>query len=175
MACLRTWYSAVIPFPPSIYLASLAICMDFMQLFRFIMETISTARSPWSFNLEIWRIPSVPKEISVFITASLCWMSWNAAKGTPNCLRSRTYSLALWKQNSAAPRTPQEIPNRALFRQEKGPFNPLTVGNICDLGTLTLSITISPVTEAVKDNLPWITLAERPFMPFSRTNPRISP
>lgn len=34
---------------------------------------------------------------------------------------SRVYCRAAWKQNSAAPRAPQAIPYRALFRQPKGP------------------------------------------------------
>ena len=86
-----------------------------------------------------------------------------------------TYYRALWKQYSAAPSVPQEIPNLALLRQEKGPFNPLTVVNICDLGTLTSSITISPVIDAFKESLPLILFPLRPFIPFSKMNPRMSP
>lgn len=175
MACLKTWYYSLIPLAPIISLASLAIWMAFIQLLRFIIEIISTASSFLSLSLETCSIPKVPREISVFIWASLCWISWKEANGTPNCLRSRTYYLALWKQNSAAPRTPQEIPNLALFRHEKGPANPLTEGNIWDLGTLTLSITISPVIEAFSESFPLMVLVERPFMPFSRTNPLMSP
>ncbi len=36
-------------------------------------------------------------------------------------------------------------------------------------------MTISPVIEARKPILPWITGADRPFMPFSRTKPLMSP
>jgi hypothetical protein len=65
----------------------------------------------------------------------------------------------LWKQNSAAPKTPQEIPKRALFKQSKGPFKPFTVGNIFYFGTLTLSNVISPVIEALSESLPLILFA----------------
>lgn len=97
--------------------------------------------------------------MSVCIYANFFWISWNEAKGTPNCFLSNTYSRALWKQNYAAPKTPQEIPKRALFKQENGPFNPFTVGNMFYLGILTLSITISPVIEAFRESFPLILLA----------------
>lgn len=169
------WYSSDIPFPPSIYRASLAIWMAFMQLFLFMIETCSTANSPLSLSLETWRIPRSPNEISTCIYANFFWISWKEARGTPNCFLSRTYWRARWKQYSAAPKVPQEIPKRALLRQEKGPFKPVTVGNIWDFGTLTSSITISPVMEALRESFPFILLAWRPFIPFSRTNPRITP
>lgn len=120
-------------------------------------------------------IPNKPREISTFICVSLACTNWKAARGTPNCFRYRTYYLARWKQNSAAPRTPQEMPNLALFRQENGPFKPFTVGNMFSFGTFTLSIVISPVIEALNESFPEIRLAESPFIPFSRTNPRIYP
>lgn len=102
-------------------------------------------------------------------------MIWNAPKGTPNCFLSKTYYLALWKQNYAAPKTPQDIPNRALFRHENGPFSPFTVGKMFCFGTLTLSKVISPVIEAFNDSFPLILLADNPFIPFYRINPLISP
>jgi hypothetical protein len=102
-------------------------------------------------------------------------MIWNAAKGTPNCFLSKTYCLALWKQNSAAPKTPQDIPNLALFKHENGPFSPFTDGNIFYLGTLTLSKLISPVIEAFKESFPLILLAVNPFIPFYKIKPLISP
>ena len=52
-----------------------------------------------------------------------------------------------------------EIPNLALFKQEKGPLRPFTVGKIFSFGTLTLSKTISPVIEALSESLPLILLA----------------
>ncbi len=36
-------------------------------------------------------------------------------------------------------------------------------------------MTISPVVEARRDSLPFSVGADRPFMPFSRTKPRIAP
>ena len=49
------------------------------------------------------------------------------------------------------------MPNLALFRQENGPFSPLTFGNMFSTGTRTSSITIWPVTLARRLNLPSIT------------------
>ena len=154
IACRRTWYSSLMPFPPIIYLASLAIWIAFMQLFLFIIEIISTANSPFSLSLETWCIPSNPREISTCMSANFFWISWKEAKGTPNCFLSSTYWRALWKQNSAAPNVPQEIPKRALFKQENGPFKPFTVGKTLDSGTCTSSITISPVIEALRESFP---------------------
>lgn len=149
--------------------------MAFIQLFRLIIEIISTASCPFSFSLDTCNAAKVPNEISVCISASFFWINWNDANGTPNCFLSKTYWRALWKQNSAAPKTPHEIPNLALFKHENGPFNPLTVGNMFYLGTLTLSKVMSPVMEAFKESLPLILFACKPFIPFSRMNPRISP
>lgn len=137
IACRKTWYSSEIPFPPSISLASLAIWIDFMQLFLFIIEICSIDSWPFYINLDTCRIPNRPREISTYISANFFWINWNEARGTPNCFLYRTYCLARWKQNSAAPRVPQEIPNLALFKQEKGPLSPFTVGKIFALGTLT--------------------------------------
>ena len=175
IACLRTWYSSEIPLPPIIYLASLAIWIDFIQLFLLIIDIISTANSPFYLSLETCKAAKVPNEISVCISANFFWINWNEANGTPNCFLSKTYWRARWKQNSAAPNTPQEIPNRALLRHENGPFKPLTVGKIFYFGTLTLSKVISPVIEAFNESLPLILLACRPFIPFSRIKPRMSP
>jgi hypothetical protein len=36
-------------------------------------------------------------------------------------------------------------------------------------------MTISPVTEARRPNLPWMAGADSPFQPFSSTKPRIAP
>ncbi|MNG18169.1 hypothetical protein D3C84_1022050 [compost metagenome] len=62
-----------------------------------------------------------------------------------------------------------------MFRQPNGPFRPFTCGSSASSPTSTLSITISPVMEARSENLPSIFGADRPFMPFSSTKPRISP
>lgn len=119
-------------------------------------------------------MPNNPNEISTDISASFFWMSWKEANGTPNCFLSNTYCLALWKQNSAAPKAPHDIPNLALFKQENGPFKPLTIGKTFYLGTLTSSRTMSPVIEALRESFPFILLAWSPFIPFSKINPRIS-
>ena len=63
------------------------------------------------------------------------------------------------------------MPNLALFRHEKGPLNPLTFGSIFSSGTLTSSMKIMPVGEALKENLPSILGADNPGIPFSKMNP----
>lgn len=40
---------------------------------------------------------------------------------SPLAYLSKVYCRAVARQNSAAPRTPQDIPKRALFRQPNGP------------------------------------------------------
>ena len=67
------------------------------------------------------------------------------------------------------------MPYLALFKQLKGPFNPSTLGNICSSFTKTSSITICPVTEALKANFPSIFGALSPSIPFSSMNPLIFP
>src|SRR5579862_4837656 len=71
--------------------------------------------------------------------------------------------------------TPHAIPYRALLRQEKGPFKPSTCGNRFSLGMWTSSMRIMPVILARSDNLPLMGGHSRPFIPFSRRNPRILP
>ena len=66
------------------------------------------------------------------------------------------------------------MPKRARVRQPNGPLRPETLGSRFSSGTTTPSITTSPVIEARSDSLPPIFGAERPFMPFSSTKPRIS-
>ena len=62
-----------------------------------------------------------PMAISVLISASFFWMSWVLARGFPNCFRSNVYWRAASRQNSAAPKAPQAIPYRALFKHPNGP------------------------------------------------------
>src|SRR5579863_4038359 len=75
----------------------------------------------------------------------------------------------------AAPTDPHAIPYRAFVRQLNGPFNPLISGNRFALGTFTLSKTSSPVADARRLHLPWVVGVEKPSIPLSTTNPRISP
>jgi hypothetical protein len=46
------------------------------------------------------------------------------------------YYRAACIQNSPAPIVPHDMPNLAIFKQEKGPFNPLMEGNLFFFGTL---------------------------------------
>mmetsp|Transcript_18076 Transcript_18076/g.25277 ORF Transcript_18076/g.25277 Transcript_18076/m.25277 type:complete len:249 (+) Transcript_18076:179-925(+) len=174
MTCLIMWYSSLIPFPPSISLHFLAIVIALSQLFLLIMLIISGAIFPWSFSLPTCKQPNSPSVISVDISAKSFWISWFDAKGLPNCFLSKVYCLAVSMQNSAAPRAPQAIPNLALFRQPKGPLSPVTFGNKFSSGISTSSMTIWPVIEALRLNLPSILGAERPFIPFSKMNPLIT-
>lgn len=50
---------------------------------------------------------------------------------------------------------------------------PMTLGSIFSSGTSTSSIAICPVMLALSENFPSIFGAVRPFIPFSRINPRI--
>ena len=52
-------------------------------------------------------------------------------------------------------------------------FNPATFGRRLSSGICTSSITICPVTDALRENLPSIFGAESPFIPFSRMKPLI--
>src|SRR5450759_1342499 len=63
----------------------------------------------------------------------------------------------------------------SLVEAAERTFEPLTFGNRFSSGTKTSSMTISPVTDARRLNLPSIFGADRPFIPFSRRNPRMSP
>jgi hypothetical protein len=44
------------------------------------------------------------------MSASFFWMSWFAASGLPNALRSSVYWRAACQQNSAAPKAPHAMP-----------------------------------------------------------------
>lgn len=50
---------------------------------------------------------------------------------------------------------------------------PMTLGSIFSSGTSTSSMAICPVMLALSENFPSIFGAVRPFIPFSRINPRI--
>lgn len=50
---------------------------------------------------------------------------------------------------------------------------PITLGSIFSSGTSTSSMAICPVMLALSENFPSIFGAVRPFIPFSRINPRI--
>lgn len=104
-------------------------------------------------------------------------MSWLAASGRLNWLRSNVYCLAICRHASAAPRAPQAMPYLALVRQPNAPFSPSTLGKTASAGILTLSISTIPVVEARRENLPCITGVSNP-VPFSflfTMNPRTLP
>jgi hypothetical protein len=62
---------------------------------------------------------------------------------------------------------------RTSQRIEFHTFKPCTLGNKLALGTCTSSIAICPVIEARNENFPSIFGAEKPFIDFSKINPRI--
>ena len=75
-----------------------------------MMEVISTAAEPSSFMRPRRRQPCSASVISVCMSASFFWISWLAASGRPNCLRSSVYWRAVCQQASAAPTAPQAMP-----------------------------------------------------------------
>ena len=88
----------------------------------------------WKFK-KLKKITYKPRARSVYKSANFFWINWFAAKGLPNWTLSKVYDLAACIQNSPAPIVPHDIPRRAIFKQENGPFKPLMVGNIFSLGT----------------------------------------
>ena len=157
------------PLPPCMSRATRAMSSALPQALRFAIDTISGVARPSSMSRPMRSVICSESVISVCMSASFFWMSWLAASGLPNCLRSMVYCRAACQQNSAAPIAPQEMPKRALVRQPNGPLSPFTLGSRFSCGTKTSSMTISPVTEALKLNLPSILGALKPFIPFSRT------
>src|ERR1700688_714387 len=122
-----TWNSSEMPLPPCMSRARRAISSALPQLLRFIREIAGGAARPASMSRPSRSAPASPSAISVCMSASFFWISWLAASGRPNCLRSSVYCRAACQQNSAAPITPQEIPYRARLRQPKGPDRALHV------------------------------------------------
>jgi len=66
--------------------------------------------------------------ISVSMTASRSWTSWNPPIGRPNMTRVFEYSAAEWKHAIAAPTTPKAMPKRACERHESGALRPRASG-----------------------------------------------
>jgi hypothetical protein len=108
--CRITPNSSEMPLPPSMSRAMRAISSALPQELRFMMLVISTAAVPSSFIRPSRRQPCRPSVISVCMSASFFWISWLAASGRPNCLRSSTYWRARCQQSSAAPSAPQAMP-----------------------------------------------------------------
>ena len=75
-----------------------------------MIDVISGAALPSSFIRPRRRQPCRPSAISVCMSASFFWISWFAASGRPNCLRSSVYCRAACQQNSAAPSAPHAMP-----------------------------------------------------------------
>ena len=70
---------------------------------------------------------------------------------------------------------PHAIPYRAESKHPKGAPKPDLFGNKFSLGTLTLSNINSPVEEALKDHLLWVSGVENPSIPRSTISPCILP
>ena len=155
--------------------ASRAAANAFSQELRFRSEISGTASLPSSLRRQACRQPWSASDSSVCMMASFFWISWLAASGRPNCLRSSVYCSAACQHVSPAPSAPHAIPKRAELRQLKGPFRPRALGNLFSAGTKTSSITISPVTDARSASLPSILGALSPFMPFSKMKPPMTP
>ena len=106
--------------------------------------------------------------ISVSMSASFFWMSWLAASGRPNCLRSIVY----WRAASPAgtrPRRasrPGDAEARGVGAGERA-LSALTSGNVL-FRHEDLVHAISPVIEGVQADLAVDGGADKPFQPFSR-------
>src|SRR6516165_5211372 len=133
------------PLPPWMSRAIRAISSALPQLLRLSSDTAGGAARPCSNSRPSRSAACRPSVISVCMSASFFWMSWLAASGRPNCLRSSAYWRARCQQNSAAPIAPQAMPARAMLRQPKGPPRPLAFGSTFSSGTNASSSTISPV------------------------------
>ena len=139
-------------------------------------DIISGIKLSSSINLPTLKAASMPREISVCISASFFWINCFDAKGALNWLLSRTYSRDFSQQNSAAPITPQAIPYRAELRQVNGPLKLWTSGSTLSSGTNTWSIKIIPVAEARSANLPSRYGVSNPFESLlSKINPLKTP
>lgn len=184
------WYSPLIPLPPKMSLHSLAVrkattSIRIMSTARISLYQRYHLRCQLVWFFQSWNLQhcllsqsNVCQHLRKFLLNELKRCQWHPEL-LPFLLshgyRSMVYSRALWKQNSAAPSVPQEMPNLALFKQENGPFKPLTVGNICSSCTRTSFIAIYPVIEALRDSFPSIFGAVSPCIPFSKMKPLMSP
>ena len=73
------------------------------------MEVISTAAEPSSFHAaQAQAALQRQRDLGSHVGASF-WISWLAASGRPNCLRSSVYWRAVCQQ-PAAPTAPQAMP-----------------------------------------------------------------
>ncbi|MCI0458585.1 MAG: hypothetical protein L0Z62_16600, partial [Gemmataceae bacterium] len=68
---------------------------------------------------------------------------------------------------------PHAMPKRALLRQPNGPASPFAPASTFASGTMTSSRTISPVTDARRENFPSIVGVVKPFMLRSTRKPRM--
>ncbi len=98
------------PLPPCMSRAIRAISSALPQELRFMIDVISGAALPSSLRRPSRRQPCSPSVISVCMSASFFWISWLAASGRPNCLRSSVYCRAACQHASAAPSAPQAMP-----------------------------------------------------------------
>uniref|UniRef100_A0A6B0V2E0 Putative secreted protein n=1 Tax=Ixodes ricinus TaxID=34613 RepID=A0A6B0V2E0_IXORI len=175
MTWRMTWYSSLMPLPPSMSLAARAMSKDLPHELRFNSDTISGHTFPSSMRRPTRRQPWRPREISVSMSANFFWISWFLASGDLNWIRSSVYCRAVSRQNSAAPRAPQEMPYLALVRHWNVDLSPRDFGSRASSGTTTSSMRIMPVVEARRENLPSILGASSPLVPFSSTKARIWP
>jgi hypothetical protein len=99
-----------------------------------MLDLYQTCQSTYIFfscSRPTWRQACSPILISCNMSASFFCISWLAASGRSNWLRSRVYCRAIFIQNSAAPRAPHAIPYRALFRHPKGPYEGIVIEIMC--------------------------------------------
>ena len=73
------------------------------------------------------------------------------------------------------PIVPHAMPYLAESKQPSGAPKPSLLGKIFSLGIFTLSKTNSPVAEALKLHLLWVSGVENPSIPLSTITPLILP
>lgn len=108
--CLIMWYSSLMPLPPSVSRAILAISSALPVELRLISDTISGVASPNSLSRPTCRHANNPIDISVTMSAYFFWISCVPASGLPNCFRSKQYNRDADRHASAAPNAPHAIP-----------------------------------------------------------------
>ena len=134
-------------------------------------------RWPSSFMRPRRRQPCRPSAISVSMSASFFWISWLAASGRPNCLRSSTYCRAAVPAGlGGAQRAPGDAVARAVQAGERA-FESAHLREERSLpGTNTSSMHDFAGDRGAQADLAVDRRArDRPFQPFSRMKPRMSP
>jgi hypothetical protein len=129
------------------------------------------AALPSSFRRPTRRQPCRPSVISVCMSASFFWISWLAASGRPNCLRSSVY----WRARASRTRPRPARPRRCRSAPVEAAERPLRPSRWAAAFVGHEHVVHHDLAgdRGAQLSLPSIFGADRPFMPFSSTKPRI--